>query len=262
MTPPLTVVITGASTGIGRALALEMARRGFALGLTARRLPLLEQLRDEIHAACGKALRVELATVDVCQTASVGPALHELIARLGGIDTIVVNAGVNDVTHVGGGELEKEINLIQTNVAGAIATINAATEHFLKRGKGHIVGISSLASLQPIATQAAYCASKAALLMYLKFGAHRTQAPGHRDYRYHARLHQDRHRRRRRHQPVALGDLGRAGGARDGRNHRKTPEVVRRAGLSVEAGATLLWSPSRTRHPALEAALTIESGRR
>jgi short-subunit dehydrogenase len=162
------VVITGASAGIGRALALEMARRGCALGLTARRMPMLEQLRDEIHAACGEDLRVELATLDVCQTGSVGATLHDLFARLGGVDTIVVNAGANDITHVGGGDLDKELKLIQTNVAGAIATIHAAAEHFLARGKGHIVGISSLASLQHIATQAAYCASKAALSMYLK----------------------------------------------------------------------------------------------
>ena len=162
-----TVVITGASSGIGRALALEMAARGHALGLTARRVTLLEQLRDEIHAAHGYELRVELATLNVCETARVGPTLHELFARLGGIDTIVINAGANDITHVGAGDVEKELNLIQTNLAGAIATISAATEHFLVRGKGHIVGISSLASLQPIAMQAAYCASKAGLSMYL-----------------------------------------------------------------------------------------------
>jgi short-subunit dehydrogenase len=163
-----TVVITGASSGIGRALATEMASRGYALGLTARRMALLEQFRDELHAVHGKELRVELATLDVCQSAGVGPTLHELFARLGGIDTIVVNAGANDITHIGGGDLEKELNLIQTNLAGAIATINAATEHFLQCGRGHIVGISSLASLQPIATQAAYCASKAGFSMYLK----------------------------------------------------------------------------------------------
>jgi short-subunit dehydrogenase len=163
-----TVVITGASSGIGRALALEMARRGHALGLTARRMALLEQFRDELRAAHGKELRVELATLDVCQSASVGSTLHELFDRLGGIDTIVVNAGANDITHIGGGDLTKELNLIQTNLVGAIATVNAATEHFLARGKGHIVGISSLASLQPIATQAAYCASKAGFSMYLE----------------------------------------------------------------------------------------------
>jgi short-subunit dehydrogenase len=163
----LTVVITGASSGIGRALAVEMAGRGYALGLTARRLPLLEKLRDELRAKHGKGSRIELAALDVCQVASVAPTLHDLFDRLGGIDTIVVNAGANDVTYVGGGDLQKEINLIQTNLAGAIATISAATEHFLKRGRGHIVSVSSLASLQPIASQAAYCASKAGLSMYV-----------------------------------------------------------------------------------------------
>jgi short-subunit dehydrogenase len=163
----LTVVITGASSGIGRALAVEMAGRGYALGLTARRLSLLEKLRDELHAKHGEGSRIELAALDVCQVASVAPALQDLFARLGGIDTIVVNAGANDVTYVGGGDLQKEINLIQTNLAGAIATIGAATEHFLKRGRGHIVSVSSLASLQPIASQAAYCASKAGLSMYV-----------------------------------------------------------------------------------------------
>jgi short-subunit dehydrogenase len=164
---PSTVVITGASSGIGRALALEMAARGYALGLTARRLPLLEQLRDQLRSAHRENLRVELATLDVCQTETVGPTLHELFARLGGIDTIVVNAGANDVTYIGRDQLDKELNLVQTNVCGAIATIHAATEHFHARGQGHIVGISSLASLQPIAGQAAYCASKAGISMYL-----------------------------------------------------------------------------------------------
>jgi short-subunit dehydrogenase len=162
-----TVVITGASSGIGRALAVEMAGRGYALGLTARRIALLEKLRDELKSKHGESLRIELAALDVCQVTSVAPTLHDLFDRLGGIDTIVVNAGANDVTHIGGGHLDKELNLIQTNLAGAIATISAATEHFLKRGRGHIVSVSSLASLQPIATQAAYCASKAGLSMYI-----------------------------------------------------------------------------------------------
>lgn len=164
---PSTVVITGASSGIGRELALEMARRGHVLGLTARRLPLLEQLRDEIRAVHGERLPVELATVDVCQTDRVRPALQDLFTRLGSIDTIVVNAGANDLTAIGRGELDKELNLIQTNLCGAIATIDVATAHFIERGAGHIVGISSLASLQPIARQAAYCASKAGFSMYL-----------------------------------------------------------------------------------------------
>jgi short-subunit dehydrogenase len=166
--PPSTIVITGASSGIGRALALEMARRGNHLGLTARRMPLLEQLREEIHATIDAKLTVELAVLDVCQTATVVPALSDLFTRLGGVDTIVVNAGANDVTNIGKGDLDKELNLIDTNLSGAIATINAATAHFLERGRGHVVGISSLASLQPFCQQAAYSASKAGFSMYLK----------------------------------------------------------------------------------------------
>lgn len=164
---PQTAVITGASSGIGRALAVELARRGYHLGLTARRMPLLEKLRSELLATQGKALKVELACIDVAQPATVGPALHDLFARLGGADVVVVNAGANDLTRVGRGELDKELNLIQTNLTGAIATIHAATEHFLGKGSGHIVGISSLASLQALPKQAAYCASKAGFSMYL-----------------------------------------------------------------------------------------------
>ena len=163
-----TVVITGASSGIGRELALEMARRGHPLGLTARRMPLLDDLREEIHATVGPALKVELAALDVCQTESVAPTLHDLFMRLGGVDSIVVNAGANDITHIGQGDLSKELKLIDTNLSGAIATIGAATEHFLTRGKGHVVGISSLASLQPMPLQAAYSASKAGFSMYLE----------------------------------------------------------------------------------------------
>jgi short-subunit dehydrogenase len=158
----------GASSGIGRALALEMARRGHALGLTARRLPLLEQLRDEIGASRGGSLRVELATLDVWRTDTVVPTLGELFERLGGVDCVVVNAGANAITDIGQGRLDKELNLIETNLSGAIATVNAAATHFIARGKGHIVGISSLASLQPFAQQAAYGASKAGFSMYLR----------------------------------------------------------------------------------------------
>lgn len=163
------VVITGASSGIGRALALEMAKRGYALGLAARRLPLLEELRDEIHATYGQSVRIELATVDLCATDTVAASLNDLMQRLDGVDIVVANAGVNDFTDVGS-SLDIELRMIQTNLCGAIATVNAAAAHFIARGdrRGHIVGISSLAALQPFARQAAYSASKAGFSMYLR----------------------------------------------------------------------------------------------
>ena len=160
-----TVVITGASAGIGSALTREFAARGYALGLTGRRLPALETLQAELQTQ--GAPRVEVATVDVDDRDAAPAQLQALFETLGGVDTVVINAGINDFTRVGAGDLAKEAAIINTNLLGAMVTANAAVEHFLQRGGGHIVGISSLASLQAIPRQAAYCASKAGLSMYL-----------------------------------------------------------------------------------------------
>lgn len=163
-----TVLITGASAGIGRALAQEYAARGCNLGLTGRRLPALEELRQQLlddHGAAG--IRVEVATVDVADAADARRQLHVLQDALGGVDTVVINAGINAFTRIGGDDLEREAAIIRTNLVGAMATAGAAVEHFLTRGGGHIVGISSLASMQAMPRQAAYCASKAGFSMYL-----------------------------------------------------------------------------------------------
>lgn len=160
-----TAIITGASAGIGRALALEMAKRGYRLGLTARREGKLCDLRAEITRANADA-QVEIAALDVCGS-GIPASFAELDARLGGLDVVVANAGINDFTRVGRGDAERERAIIETNLLGAMATVDAAVALFRKQGSGHVVGISSLAALRPIPRQAAYCASKAALSMYL-----------------------------------------------------------------------------------------------
>ena len=163
-----TVVITGASAGIGRALAFEFAARGYDIGLTARRLDVLEQIALDLRAALpDTTLRIEVAALDVDLDHTVEAALHALFDRLGGVDIVVVNAGINDITRVGRGQLAREKQIIQTNLVGAMATISACVSYWLPHRAGHIVGVSSLASLQAIGGQAAYCASKAALSMYL-----------------------------------------------------------------------------------------------
>lgn len=165
-------MITGASSGIGKALALEFAQRGYNLGLAARRTDRLEALRDEIAAMPGgQTLRVEITALDVSNTAAVSPALQGVFEALGQVDVVVVNAGVNKLTGVGKGQLDDELSLMQTNLLGAIATVNAAVEWFKQHGGGHVVGISSLASLTPIPKQAAYCATKAGFSMYLDAAA-------------------------------------------------------------------------------------------
>lgn len=167
-----TVVITGASSGIGRALALEYARRGFNLGLTGRRMDRLEALQAEIRQLPeARDSRIEVIALDVDDHARVNPTLQELFSRFERIDTVVVNAGVNQLTAVGKGQLDRELAIMNTNLLGAIATVDAAVAHFRITGGGHVAGISSLASLNAIPRQAAYCATKAGFSMYLDCAA-------------------------------------------------------------------------------------------
>lgn len=167
-----TVVITGASSGIGKALVLEFAQRGYNLGLAARRLDKLKTLQAEIALLPNcQNLQVEIVELDVNDTATVGPNLHTVFSHLNQVDVVIVNAGVNKLTGVGKGQLADELALVQTNLLGAIATVNAAVEWFKQVGGGHVVGISSLASLTPIPKQAAYCATKAGFSMYLDAAA-------------------------------------------------------------------------------------------
>lgn len=167
-----TAVITGASSGIGKALALEFAQRGYNLGLAARRLNKLESLRVEVAALPGcQNLQIEIIELDVNNTQNVGPVLQSLFDQFKRVDTVIVNAGVNKLTGVGKGQLDEELGLVQTNLLGAIATVHAAVAYFKSQGGGHVVGISSLASLTPIPKQAAYCATKAGFSMYLDAAA-------------------------------------------------------------------------------------------
>ncbi len=157
-------IITGASSGIGRALAIELARSGRALGLTARRMDRLEDLRREI----GGIVPIELRALDVRDTAAVGQVIPELAAALGDVDLIVANAGIAGGRAVGTGHFATDRDIIETNVLGAMATIDAAAALFRTAGRGHIVGISSVAGFRGLPGSAAYCASKAALSIYLE----------------------------------------------------------------------------------------------
>ncbi len=173
-----TVVITGASAGIGRALALEFASRGWRLGLASRRLATLELLRDEIIATTGGTPPPPaLLELDVANTADCGARLGGFLESLGGVDVFVANAGINEFTRIGQDSFDGSQRILQTNLIGTLATLELAATHFIAQGRGHLVGISSLASLLPIPSQGAYCASKAALSSWL--GAARIELARH-----------------------------------------------------------------------------------
>jgi short-subunit dehydrogenase len=164
---PKTVFITGASSGIGRALGVELAGRGYDLFLTARRLDALEQLRTDI-ATRHPARRVEIRRLDVTDDADVAAAIGEAAERLGRCDIVVANAGVGNSGRVGEGHLERGRLIVETNLIGAMATIDAAVALFRRQGGGQIVGIGSVAGVRGLPGSGSYSASKAGIAAYLE----------------------------------------------------------------------------------------------
>jgi NAD(P)-dependent dehydrogenase (short-subunit alcohol dehydrogenase family) len=162
-----TVFITGASSGIGRALALELASRGYDLFVCARRLDLLDQLRAEI-ASAHPARRVEVRRLDVTDDADVAAAIEEAAEKLGRCDIVVANAGLGSSGPVGEGRMGRDRIVIETNLIGAMATIDAALALFRRQGGGQIVGVASVAGVRGLPGSGSYSASKAGLAVYLE----------------------------------------------------------------------------------------------
>jgi short-subunit dehydrogenase len=150
------VVITGASSGIGRATALEMARRGANVVLAARRVERLE----EVAAEC-RALGVRAVTVptDVTNAA----ACRGLIDTAGEVDVLVNNAGFAIWDSVVDARAEDAREMIETNYLGAFHCTQAVLPRMLARRQGTIVNVSSITGLMGFSRMSAYCASKYAL---------------------------------------------------------------------------------------------------
>ena len=160
-------VITGASSGIGAALAKEFAKRGHNLALCARRTERLESLKQQL-ASEYPSITVETVALDVNDLDSVPIVFNQLKSTLGTLDIVIANAGITGVRRTGNGDLSIDKNIMQTNLFGAIATIDAAVAIFREQGHGQIVGMSSFSAFRGIPGSAAYSASKAALTNYLQ----------------------------------------------------------------------------------------------
>jgi short-subunit dehydrogenase len=164
------VLITGASSGIGAALAQELAARGAHLWLCARRGERLEALAADLERrwpGSGRP-RALTATLDVRDHRALRAFIELADQRSGGLDAIVANAGVGRAEHAARLSWAAIEEVLEVNVLGAFATLHAGLACFLRRGRGTLCGISSLASLGGYPTSGAYSASKAALAAFLE----------------------------------------------------------------------------------------------
>ena len=152
------VVITGASAGIGAAIARELARRGDTLVLAARTADALERV------ASGMSSPVRVVAADVTRRSDVERVRDEAIAAFGRVDVWVNNAGRGILRPVLELTDEDVDEMIAVNVKSALYGMQAIAPHFMERGRGHIINMSSFLGRVPVASpRSAYSASKAAL---------------------------------------------------------------------------------------------------
>jgi short-subunit dehydrogenase len=160
------VFLTGASSGIGEALAIAMAKKGAVLGLVARRKELLVKLAAECESVGGTA---RVYACDVTSEDAVANAADEFFAEFNRIDILIANAGI------GGNDAETRAlkptavkKVIDINLMGAVNSVHAVLPRMLQAGSGHIVAISSLAGFRGLPKSAAYSASKAGMTAFFE----------------------------------------------------------------------------------------------
>jgi short-subunit dehydrogenase len=157
-------IITGASSGIGWELARELARQQWAVGVLARRQDKLEALVNEITATGGRAA---FAVADVAERAQTVAAIQSLRHQLGPVDLMIANSGIGIPTDLEPLNIDEVVKTFQVNTLGVVHAIEAVLPEMLARGQGHLAAVSSLAAYLAIPGESAYCASKAAVNVYM-----------------------------------------------------------------------------------------------
>ena len=157
-----TILITGASSGIGAGMAREFAQKGYNLAICARRLERLESLKQELESQYG--IQVIAKTLDVTNYDQVFEVFRAFKADFGSIDRVIVNAGVGNGRRIGKGNFEINRATVETNFISALAQCEAAVEIFRAQNAGHLVVISSMSAIRGMPKHlTAYGASKAAV---------------------------------------------------------------------------------------------------
>ncbi|MDQ1347469.1 MAG: 3-oxoacyl-[acyl-carrier protein] reductase, partial [Acidobacteriota bacterium] len=160
-----TALVTGASQGIGEAIARRLAERGAKVVLAARSLEKLERVREEILAAGGSAHALAL---DLARPEEIGERLKSLPRDFETIDILVNNAGITGDNLLARMSLEQWRGVIDTNLTGAFAVTREVVRGMMRRRWGRIVTVSSVIGLMGNAGQANYAAAKAGLIGFSK----------------------------------------------------------------------------------------------
>jgi short-subunit dehydrogenase len=156
-----TILITGASSGLGAEMARQFAGRGHDLALCARRTERLDELRAELLAAHPER-RIEVRALDVNDHDAVFTVFRDFAATLGRLDRIVINAGVGKGAPLGTGGFHANRETAMTNFVAALAQTEAAMEIFRDQQGGHLVMVSSMSALRGLPkAMATYAATKA-----------------------------------------------------------------------------------------------------
>jgi short-subunit dehydrogenase len=156
-----TILITGASSGLGAEMARQFAAKGYDLALCARRTERLEELKAEIQS--GDAARnVAIRALDVTDTDAVFKVFHSLREELGHLDRVIINAGLGKGAKLGTGRFDANLQTAQTNFIGALAQTEAAMEIFRDQQAGHLVMVSSVSAMRGMpSSMTTYAATKA-----------------------------------------------------------------------------------------------------
>jgi short-subunit dehydrogenase len=160
--PSSTAVVTGASSGIGAAIARELADRGHGVTLVARRENRLRELADELAGR----VRVEVIACDVADSAARAGLFDEVGRRGLTADILVNNAGIGTIGAVTNASVDDEIAQVRVNVEAVIELTTRAVQQMVPRGRGAILNVGSTAGYHPFPGQAGYAATKAFVITY------------------------------------------------------------------------------------------------
>jgi NADP-dependent 3-hydroxy acid dehydrogenase YdfG len=156
-------LITGASSGIGAGTAKVLAANGFKVGIAARRIDKLNELKNEITLSGGEAFAIQM---DVTDPESVKRGVEELVAVYGTIDLLVNNAGLMPLSDIESLKVDEWNQMIDVNIKGVLNSTAAVLPYLKEQNSGHIINMSSIAGRKVFKGLSIYCATKFAIAAF------------------------------------------------------------------------------------------------